>query len=122
MPLAKEQFAAPEHLLPPAVKDFLESFELGRLGLRAGRKIIRTMQAFRLRRKSWLRQFGLPLRNAMLLNRPLTVSFEGIPIRLVPRGHIASLFWTGQDFEKYEISFVLSVLKPGMIFFDVGAN
>ncbi len=69
-----------------------------------------------------MRQFGLPLRNAMLLNRPLTVSFEGIPIRLAPRGHIASLFWTGQRFEKHEVCFILSVLEPGMIFFDVGAN
>jgi FkbM family methyltransferase len=122
MPLAKEQFAAREYLVPPAVKDFMGSFELGRLGLRAGRKIVRTMQAFRLRRKCCMRQFGLPLRNAILLNRPLRVSFEGIPIRLVPRGHVASLLWTGLDFEKHEISFVLSVLKPGMIFFDVGAN
>jgi FkbM family methyltransferase len=122
MALFKEQYAPTEPLLPPAVKSFLEGFKFGRLGLRAGRKIVRTMQALRIQREHWMRQFGLPLRNAMLLNRPLTVSFEGIPVRLVPEGHIASLFWTGLRFERHEVAFVLNVLQPGMIFFDVGAN
>jgi FkbM family methyltransferase len=122
MALSKEQYAPPEPLLPPAFKSFLEGFKFGRLGLRAGRKIVRTIQALRIQRVLWMRQFGLPLRNAMLLNRPLTVSFEGIPVRLVPQGHIASLFWTGLRFERHEVAFILSVLQPGMIFFDVGAN
>lgn len=122
MALTKEQSVAATPVLPPAVKSFLEGFRFGRLGLRVGRKTVRLMQAFRLQRKIWIRQFGLPLRNAVLLNRPLTVSFEGIPVQLVPRGHIAGLFWTGLNFERHEIAFVLNALEPGMIFFDVGAN
>lgn len=118
----KNHFAAPAPFLPPGVKTFLERFELGRFGLRAGRKIIRTLQAFRLQRKLWMRQFGLPLRNAVLWSRPIKVTFEGFPVLLMPEGQIASLFWTGQRFEKYEIAFVLGILRPEMIFFDVGAN
>lgn len=112
----------PAPLLPSAVKNFLEGFKFGRLSLRAGRKIIRIMQALRLQRKLWMRQFGLPLRNVVLLNRPLTVSFEGISVRLVPRGQVAAFFWSGRDFERHEVAFILSVLDQGMIFFDVGAN
>jgi FkbM family methyltransferase len=122
MALAKDQYAAPDSFLPPVIKGFLEGFKFGRFGLRAGRKMVRTLQALRLQRKLWMRQFGLPLRNAMLLNRPLTVSFEGIPVRLVPRGQVAAFFWTGVRFERHEVAFILSVLEPGMIFFDVGAN
>ena len=66
--------------------------------------------------------FGLPLRNAMLLNRPLTVSFNGYAFFLEPRGAIAGDIWAGLRCESQEVSFILNVLEPGMIFFDVGAN
>jgi len=122
MALVKDQYAVPNPVLSPAVKNFLETFQFGRLGLRVGRKIIRTMQAVRLQRRLWMRQFGLPLRNAMFLNRPLTVSLDGIPVRLAPRGQIAGFFWTGVRFGTHQIAFILKVLEPGMIFFDVGAN
>ena len=122
MALGNDKCAVPDHVLPPAVKDFLESFKLGRLGLRAGRKIVQTIQALRAQRALWMRQFGLPLRNAMFLNRPLDVSLDGIPIRLAPQGQIAGFFWTGIPFEKQQVTFILSVLEPGMVFFDVGAN
>ncbi len=122
MALAKDQRAVPDRALPPAVKDFLEGFKFGRLGLRAGRRIVRTIQALRVQRALWMRQFGLPLRNAMFLNRPITVSFNEISVRLVPRGQIAGFFWTGLRFENQEVLLILSALAPGMIFFDVGAN
>jgi FkbM family methyltransferase len=124
MALAKEQNAAPDHVVPPAIRNFLESAKFGRWGLRVGRGIVRVLQKMRnpVQRKLWIRQFGLPLRNAMLLNRPLTVSFEGIPVRLVPRGATAGDFWAGLRCETHEVTFILSVLEPGMIFFDVGAN
>jgi FkbM family methyltransferase len=122
MSMAKDQSVAHGSLLPPGVKNFLESFDVGRFGLRAGRKIVRTMQALRLQRKLWMRQFGLPLRNAVLFNRPVTVSFDGIPVRLAPRGGTAGDFWANLRCEKYEVTFILSVLESGMIFFDVGAN
>jgi FkbM family methyltransferase len=122
MALAKEDHMAPDHLVPPVVRDFLESFQFGRWGIRAGRKIVRTLQAVRLQRKLWMRQFGLPLRNLILFNRPVTVSIAGIPVRLMPRGQVAAFFWTGHRFERHEVAFILSVLEPSTIFFDVGAN
>jgi FkbM family methyltransferase len=122
MALVKNEYAAPAPFLPPAVKGFLEGSKFGRFGLRAGRKIIRAMQSAQNQRKVWIRQFGLPLRNAVLRNRPITVSFEGIPVLLEPRGQIASFFWSGLHFEGHEVEFIMRSLEPGMIFFDVGAN
>jgi FkbM family methyltransferase len=62
------------------------------------------------------------MRNAILLSRPLTVSFSGIPVFLAPHGATAGDIWAGVRCESHEVSFILSVLDPGMIFFDVGAN
>jgi FkbM family methyltransferase len=69
-----------------------------------------------------MRQLGLPLRNAMLLNRPLSVSFNKIPVFLVPQGAVAGDIWVGPRRERHDVSFLLSVLEPGMIFFDTGTN
>jgi FkbM family methyltransferase len=124
MAFAKENRMAPDHFVPPAVKDFLESFEFGRWGIRAGRKILRFLKKLcdPTHLRLWIRQFGFPFRNAMLLNRPLAVSFNGIPVFLEPRGSIAGDIWAGLRCEKHEVSFILSAVEPGMIFFDVGAN
>jgi FkbM family methyltransferase len=124
MGLAKEDNMATDRLDPPTVKDFLEGIPFGRWGIRAGRKIIRSLRKSRdpLQRKLWIGRFCLPLRNALLLNRPLTVSFNGSPADLAPQGAIAGEIWAGLRFEGHEVSFLLSVLDPGMILFDVGAN
>jgi len=122
MALAKEQCPAPGRILPTVGRNFLECFKFGRLGPRAVRKIVRTVNALRLQSKRWMRQFGLPLRNAMLLNRPLSVSFNNIPVFLVPQGAVAGDIWAGPRRERHDVSFLLSVLEPGMIFFDVGSN
>lgn len=124
MALAKEQQAAPVHVVPPTIRNFLENQKIGRLGLLAGRKVVRLTQKIRdpIQRKLWIRQFGLPLRNAVLFNRPLTVSFGEIRVHLAPRGGTAGDFWAGLRCEKHEVTFILGVLHPGMIFFDVGAN
>src|ERR1700691_3894454 len=124
MALAKETHIAPDRLVPPAVKDFLESFSFGRWGIRGGRQIVRLLQKLRdpVQRKHWRGRFSLPLRNAVLLNRPITVSFNGIRVSLVPRGAVAAYLWAGLSSEKQEVSFILKVLQPGMIFFDVGTN
>jgi FkbM family methyltransferase len=58
----------------------------------------------------------------MLFNRPVTVSIAGIPLRLAPRGATAGDFWAHRRTEQHEVTFILSVLEPGMIFFDVGSN
>ncbi len=119
-----EGHEAPAPLLSPGVNKFLEGFAFGRWGIRAGRKIARILRKLLdpVQHKVWIRKFGLPLRNAMLLNRPLTISFDGIPLRLLPRGATAGDIWAGLRCEKHEVAFLLSVLEPGMIFFDVGAN
>lgn len=124
MALAKDQYAAPAPLLSPGVKNLLEGFKFGRWGLGVGRKIVQFLRKAKdpLQRKFWISRFGLPLRNTMLLNRPLTISFNGIDVFLVPQGSTASDIWAGIRCESHEVSFILTALKPGMIFFDVGAN
>lgn len=124
MALVKDQYAVPDPLLPSGLKNSLEDFRFGRWGLRAGRRLMRSLRKVRdpAQRKIWISRFGLPLRNALLLNRPLTVSFDGIPVALAPQGATAGDIWTGLRCERQEVSFILSALKPGMIFFDVGAN
>ncbi len=124
MSLAKEDRMAPDHLVPPPVKDYLESFQFGRWGIRAGRKIVRILQKFQdpAQRKLWIGRFCLPVRNAVLLNRPVTVSFDGIPVVLEPHGAVAGNIWAGLGGERHEVSFILSVLDSGMIFFDAGSN
>ena len=124
MALANENHTIPDHLVPAAFKGFLESFQFTRLGLRAGRKIVRIVQKLGdpVQRKHWISRFCLPLRNALLLNRPLRVSFNGIPVFLVPQGAVAGDIWAGLRCGRHEVSFLLSVLEPGMIFFDVGTN
>jgi FkbM family methyltransferase len=41
---------------------------------------------------------------------------------MVPEGSTACDSWTGLRCEIKEVSFILGVLRPGMTFFDVGAN
>jgi FkbM family methyltransferase len=67
-------------------------------------------------------QFIFPLRNVILRNRPVTISIGEITIRMVPEGSTACDSWTGLRCERQEVAFMLSILEPGMIFFDVGAN
>jgi len=124
MGLAKEHQMASDRLVPPAIKEFLESFRAGRWGIRAGRKIVQALRNFRdpVHRKVWISRIFLPPRNVLLWNRPIKVSFAGIPVFLEPRGAVAAAIWTGARCESYEVSFILSVLEPGMIFFDVGSN
>jgi FkbM family methyltransferase len=124
MALVKDQYAVPDPLLSPGLKNSLEEFSLGRLGLRAGRKLVRSLRKLRnpVQRKLWISRFGLPLRNAIFLNRRITVSIDGIPVFLSPKGATAGDIWAGLRCERHEVSFILSALKPGMIFFDVGAN
>jgi len=124
MAVVKDQYAVPEPLLPSGFKNFLEGFKFGSLGLRAGRKFVRTLRNSRdpVQRKLWISRYGLPLRNAVLLNRRLTVSLGGTSFFLEPHGAAAGEIWAGLRRETQWDSFLLSVLQPGMIFFDVGAN
>src|ERR1700680_659549 len=113
MSLANENHTIPDHLVPAAFKGFLESFQFTRLGLPAGRQIVRIGQKLGdpVQRKHWISRFCLPLRNALLLNRPLRVSFNGIPVFLVPQGAVAGDIWAGLRCGRHEVSFLLSVLE-----------
>ena len=124
MAVVKDQYAMPDPLLSPGVKNFLEGFTFGRWGIRAGRKFVGILRKSRdpVHRKLWISRFGLPLRNAIFLNRCITVSIDGIPVLLSPQGATAGDIWAGLRCERHEVSFILGALKPGMIFFDVGAN
>lgn len=124
MDVAKERYAAPDPLLNPGIKNFLESFPAGRWGIRAGRSARRLLGHLRspAHRRAWKRRFVLPVRNALCSNRPLAVSFEGITVLLEPRGLVAADFWTGMRRESRELSLLLQLLEPGMLFFDVGAD
>lgn len=120
----KEQYAAPDPLLNPGIKNFLESFAAGRWGIRAGRRVRRTLRIAQdpIQRKKWTRRFILPLRNVVLINRPFSVSFGGIAVALEPRGAAAADIWAGILPESREASLALRTLEPGMICFDVGSN
>lgn len=114
----------PGRILSHGVKSALEGSGIGRVGLRMGRSIRSSLQRLGdpFQRKVWLRRIGLPLRNAILLNRPITVSMDGTCVSLVPRGSTASDIWVGLRRESHEIASVLKLLEPGMIVFDVGAG
>jgi len=124
MALAKEQYPAADRILPASARSFLEDFQFGRWGIGAGRKIAQSLRSVQnpAQRKLWVRRRSLPLRNALLLNRPLTVFFGGIAVSLVPQGAVAAEIWIGLSGKKQQAAFLLSVLEPGMIFFDVGAD
>jgi FkbM family methyltransferase len=124
MALVNGQYAMPDPLLSPGTKTFLESFGLGRWGLRAGRATRRLLRNVRdpVQHKIWMGQFVFPVRNLVLRNRPITISAGDFSVQMVPEGSTACDSWTGLRCERQEVSFILSVLKPGMTFFDVGAN
>jgi FkbM family methyltransferase len=124
MAAAKDRYAVPEPLLSPEVKNFLGEFELGRLGLRTGRGIVGLLRRSRdpVQRKLWAARFLLPVRNVLLFDRPLSVSLNGLSILLTPQGGVAGDLWTGLPGHTREGAFLLSVIEPGMIIFDVGAN
>jgi FkbM family methyltransferase len=124
MAAAKDRYAVPEPLLSPKVKDFLGEFQLGRLGLRAGRKIVWLLRRSREaeQRKLWIARFLLPVRNLLFFNRPLMVSLDGVSVSLVPSGAVAGDFWAGLPCQKREAAFIVNLLQPGMIFFDVGTG
>ncbi len=97
---------------------------MARLPFRVGRRVVRELR-HRLgaaQRKRWKRSALLPLRNALLRDKPITVGIDGVSVRLAPRGATAADLWSGLRFERCELEFILAVLEPGMTFFDVGAN
>jgi FkbM family methyltransferase len=62
------------------------------------------------------------LRNLLTRNAPLTAHARGVAFEILPEGAIAFHAWSTLRFEQAELEFILRVLRPGMTFFDVGAN
>ena len=124
MPLAKENQISPEHFPRPGFRKGLEKLPLGHRSIRAGHKIVEFLRKVRdpLQRRVWISRCLLSLRNAALLNRALEVSINGTRVLIEPRGAVAAAIWSGARSEFREVSFIVSMLEPGMIFFDVGAN
>lgn len=73
-------------------------------------------------RKHWKRNVLFPVRNALLRGKPISLGMNGVSVRLAARGATAADFWSGLWLERCELAFTLSVLEPGMTFFDIGAN
>jgi FkbM family methyltransferase len=67
-------------------------------------------------------KFAFPLRNAALRNRPVTFRSGDVSIQMVPVGAMVRDSWTGLRHERHELSFILTMLAPGMVCFDVGAS
>jgi|GEM_PF-2169949 len=62
------------------------------------------------------------LRNLLTRAAPIQAQVRGVPFQMTPEGAIAFRAWSGLRFESAELEFILGVLRPGMTFFDIGAN
>lgn len=62
------------------------------------------------------------IRNFLSQDAPLQVQVEDVSFLMSPEGSIAFDVWSGIRVESAELNFVLRALRPGMTFFDVGAN
>lgn len=61
-------------------------------------------------------------RNSFTRNAPIHAQARGVAFQLVPEGAIAFHAWSGLRFEHAELEFIVRILRPGMTFFDIGAN
>lgn len=98
------------------------------LPLRFARRVARSI-AFRTRSalrfptlKLIRRNVLFAIRNVLLSRKPLRIVAGGQAFLLAPEGSVPLEMWAGRYFEKRELELILGVLKPGMTFFDIGAN
>lgn len=61
-------------------------------------------------------------RNLLMRNSPIRVRAGDVSFLMAPEGSIAFDVWSGIRVESAELNFVLRTLRPGMAFFDVGAD
>jgi FkbM family methyltransferase len=64
--------------------------------------------------------FGI--RNLLTGHAPIPAHARGAAFQMVPEGAIAFHAWSGLRFEHAELDFITRMLRPGMTFFDIGAN
>lgn len=62
------------------------------------------------------------MRKRLLPNRPIWVRVNEVAFKIVPKGALSAAVWSGERFDEHEMALVLRLLRPGMIFFDVGAG
>lgn len=77
-------------------------------------------KVFRLYREALA--FVFKARNLLTGGAPLDAYAHGVALRIAPKGAIAFHAWSGLRFEHAELAFIVRMLRPGMTFFDVGAN
>lgn len=70
----------------------------------------------------WKYKILFPIRNAISLGKPVSVHVGEQQFHLVPEGAVAGYTWSNLLFERHELEFILRMLEPGMVFWDVGAN
>lgn len=73
----------------------------------------------------WYRRaltLAFKVRNFLRKGAPLQVRVGDAPFRMAPEGATAFDVWSGIRLESADVAFVLRILRPGMTFFDVGAN
>lgn len=61
-------------------------------------------------------------RSVLAREKAISVVMEGLSFSLAPQGAVAFDVWSRLRFERPELNFILSVLQPGITFFDIGAN
>ena len=75
---------------------------------------------FELKEKGLI--FVFELRNFLTKNKPISANFEGILFKLHPKRGIVFGIWKNGEYEKENLKFLLSQMKPRTVFFDIGAN
>jgi FkbM family methyltransferase len=94
------------------------SLTLGELLRKARRRLTRPL--FFAYRQVLVAAFRL--RNILKRSAPIRVEAGAVSFRLMPQGAVAFDIWSGLRFERPELEFILTILEPGMTFFDIGAN
>jgi FkbM family methyltransferase len=75
---------------------------------------------FSLDERLWM--FIFCCRNLLLKNALLRISWNGINFKLQPYGAVAVKLWKENKYKEGVLKFLLSYIKPGYVFFDIGAN
>lgn len=95
---------------------------LARFGMRAARAISHRARFAMTRLTRIKRNVVFPIRNVLSRYKLLSVRAGGQRFFLVAEGAVAADTWSQSRFERHELDFILKILRPGMTFFDVGAN
>lgn len=107
---------------PPESDLFGLPLRVARFGMRVACAISHRTRFAMTRFARIKRNIVFPVRNVLSRHKPLSVREGGQRFFLVAEGAIAADTWSRSRFERHELDFILKILRPGMTFFDVGAN